>query len=91
VAEGSNQSRSASSRRSTCTSHSRDETNETEDRQSAPAQLDRAGEVVDRLSKRIGEWANVATMQVVVAYARVREEAEDIWAEAQSIRRRTRS
>ena len=46
---------------------------------------------MDRLSKRIGEWANVATMQVVVAYARVREEAEDIWAEAQSIRRRTRS
>jgi hypothetical protein len=46
---------------------------------------------VDRLSKRIGEWANVATMQAVVAYARVREGAEDIWAEAQNIRRRGRS
>jgi hypothetical protein len=84
-------SQSASSRRSSCTSRSIDETNETEDTQSTPAQLERAGEVVDRLSKRIGEWANVATMQAVVAYARVREGAEDIWAEAQSIRRRGRS
>ena len=68
-----------------------DEANESENEQSTPAQLERAGEVVDRLSKRIGEWTNVATMQAVVAYARVREEAEDIWAEAQNIRRRGRS
>lgn len=84
-------SRSASSRRSSRTSRSVDETNETEDGQSTPGELERAGEVVDRLSKRIGEWVNVATMQAVVAYARVREEAEDIWAEAQNIRRRGRS
>jgi hypothetical protein len=90
VAEES-KSRSASSRRSSRTSRSVDETNESEDTQSTPAQLERAGEVVDRLSKRIGEWANVATMQAVVAYARVREGAEDIWAEAQNIRRRGRS
>jgi hypothetical protein len=90
VAEES-KSRSASSRRSSRTSRSVDETNESEDAQSTPAQLEHAGEVVDRLSKRIGEWANVATMQAVVAYARVREGAEDIWAEAQNIRRRGRS
>ena len=60
-------------------------------RRSPHQKLERAGEVVDRLSKRIGEWANVATMQAVVAYARVREGAEDIWAEAQNIRRRGRS
>jgi hypothetical protein len=85
VAEES-KSQSTSSRRSSRSSRSIDETNETQDTQSTPPELEHTGEVVDRLGKWSGEWADVATMQAVVAYARLCEEAEDIWAEAQNIR-----
>lgn len=35
----------------------------------------------------LGQWGSQVGRAVAVAAARVREEAEDIWAEAQSVRR----
>ncbi len=48
---------------------------------------ERAEVVVDRLGERVGQWLSVAGYQLRKAAARAREEAEDIWAEAQAIRR----
>jgi hypothetical protein len=42
--------------------------------------VDRAEELVEAWGERIGGWVAETT-------ARVREEAEDMWAEAQSLRR----
>ena len=47
----------------------------------------RAEEIVDRIGERVGYFASVAAQRIRVATARAREEAEDMWAEAQSIRR----
>jgi hypothetical protein len=49
--------------------------------------MERAEESVDRLGKRITSAAMVTSRRVQRATARVREEAEDIWADAQNIRR----
>ena len=48
--------------------------------------LDRAEEVVDRLGRQIGQTAALAGARLLGLAARAREEAEDIWAEAQSRR-----
>ncbi len=47
----------------------------------------RAEEMVDRMGERVGYFASMAAQRIRVATARAREEAEDMWAEAQSIRR----
>ena len=53
--------------------------------QSKPAE--RAEVLVDQFGERLGHFLSVAGYQVRKATARAREEAEDIWAEAQAIRR----
>lgn len=47
----------------------------------------RAEEVVDRMGRTLGQFASLAALRMLQVAARVREEAEDVWAEAQSIRR----
>jgi hypothetical protein len=47
----------------------------------------RAEEMVDRIGERIGTLATYLGHQILRLGARAREEAEDMWAEAQSIRR----
>jgi len=47
----------------------------------------RAEEMVDRIGQRIGHYASVAGTEILRFAARAREEVEDIWAEAQHIRR----
>lgn len=47
---------------------------------------ERAEEVVDRLAQGIGRFAALASLRVLKVAALVREEAEDMWAEAQNIR-----
>ncbi len=51
------------------------------------AATQRAEEMVDRAGERVGYFASMATQRVRVAAARAREEVEDMWAEAQSVRR----
>jgi hypothetical protein len=48
----------------------------------------RAEEMVDRMGERIGHYTTVAGHGILWFAARAREEVEDIWAEAQHIRRR---
>ena len=65
----------------------------TEDRgggQSRPA-TERAEELVDRMGESVGYLASLAAWRVLKTAAFVREEAEDVWAEAQSVRRAERS
>jgi hypothetical protein len=47
---------------------------------------EKAEELVDRLGQRIGHFAALTSLQIQRAAARAREEAEDMWAEAQNIR-----
>ncbi len=49
--------------------------------------MQRAEVIVDQLGQRLGRVLSAAGQQLRKAGARAREEAEDIWAEAQSIRR----
>jgi hypothetical protein len=51
----------------------------------------RAEEMVDRLGEQIGHYVSVFGHKVLKWIARAREEAEDIWAEAQAIRERQRN
>lgn len=44
------------------------------------SETERAEQVMENLGERLGDWASRAL-------ARAREEAEDIWAEAQTVRR----
>jgi hypothetical protein len=48
---------------------------------------ERAEEIVDHLAPMVGRLAALAGLQILKLAARAREEAEDIWAEAQSLRR----
>jgi hypothetical protein len=48
---------------------------------------ERAEVLVDRMGERFGHFLSIAGHQLRKATARAREEAEDIWAEAQMIRR----
>jgi hypothetical protein len=49
--------------------------------------MQRAEEAADRLAENIRHYASIVGLQILRFAARVKEEAEDIWAEAQSIRR----
>ncbi len=51
----------------------------------------RAEEVVDRMGQMIAHVASLAALRMLQIAARGREEAEDVWAEAQSIRHGKRS
>ncbi len=60
---------------------------ETEER---PA-MERGEELVDRLGQRAGALTSLAGLRIRKLAARTREEAEDVWAEAQSVRHRKQS
>jgi len=47
----------------------------------------RAEDAVDQAGERVGQFAALFGRRLQVLAARAREEAEDIWAEAQSMRR----
>ena len=47
----------------------------------------KAEEMVDRMGSRINQFTSIASLQIQRTVARAREEAEDMWAEAQNIRR----
>ncbi len=47
----------------------------------------RAEELVTQMSDQVGTWSSKLSFQFLKGVARVREEAEDIWAEAQSLHR----
>jgi hypothetical protein len=49
--------------------------------------IQRAEEAADRLGERVRHYASIIGLKILRFAARVKEEAEDIWAEAQSIRR----
>jgi hypothetical protein len=49
--------------------------------------MERAEEIVDRVAERVSQLTSTWGRKLLRLTARVREEAEDIWAEAQSIRR----
>lgn len=51
----------------------------------------RAEEMVDHLGEQIGHYVSAFGHNILKWTARVREEAEDIWAEAQAIRERQRN
>ncbi|HTU93648.1 MAG TPA: hypothetical protein VMF69_26450 [Gemmataceae bacterium] len=51
----------------------------------------RAEEMVDRLGEQIGHYVSAFGHNLLKWAARAREEAEDIWAEAQAIRERQRN
>ena len=52
------------------------------------SQTARAEELVDGVTERAEDWSDKVADWVARATARAREEAEDIWAEAQDVRRR---
>ncbi len=47
---------------------------------------ERAEKLVDSIGQRLGLFAVLVGLQIQKAAARVREEAEDVWAEAQNMR-----
>jgi hypothetical protein len=53
----------------------------------APPARQRAEEMVDRLAERLSHYAGVVGQKLRWLFARAREEAEDIWAEAKAISR----
>ena len=60
----------------------------TEDQGGRPGRpaTERAEELVDRMGEGVGQLASLAGWRLLRAAAFVREEAEDVWAEAQSLR-----
>jgi hypothetical protein len=50
--------------------------------------VSRAEDVVKQLAQRVGQYAGVLGHNLLWLAARAREEVEDIWAEAQAVRRR---
>ena len=59
----------------------------TTDGQQRPA-TERAEELMDRAGEQIGKWTMRATTEARRLFARAREEAEDMWAEAQNVSHR---
>jgi hypothetical protein len=53
--------------------------------------MQRAEELVDRWGAQVGHYFSAVGHSILKWSARAREEAEDIWAEAQAIRQRQRS
>ena len=60
---------------------------ETQDEQPRPAATERAEEMLDRTGERVGRFASLLGLRVRRAAALAREEVEDLWAEAQILRR----
>lgn len=60
--------------------------NETKNGPTQNETMQRAEVMVDQLGQRLGRFLSAAGTQLRKATARAREEAEDIWAEAQHIR-----
>lgn len=58
---------------------------------STPRATERAEQVLDRLGERVGRYASLAGLRLRQMAAVAREEAEDMRAEAESIRRRESS
>lgn len=56
-----------------------------DERSSRPA-AERAEALVDHVAPRLGRMAALAGLRLLKVAALAREEAEDIWAEAQSLR-----
>lgn len=54
--------------------------------QPADPTMERAEEMVDKLGEQIGYYASLAGQRIRKMAALAREEAEDIWAEAQHLR-----
>jgi hypothetical protein len=52
------------------------------------SQTARAEELVDGVTERVDDWSDKVADWVARATARAREEVEDIWADAQNVRRR---
>lgn len=57
----------------------------------ADDRMARAEEIVDQLAEKVAHFTSVFGRQILWLGARLREEAEDIWEEAQSIRRGDKS
>jgi hypothetical protein len=53
--------------------------------------MQRAEELVDRIGEQVGHYVSVFGHNILKWAARAREEAEDIWAEAQAIRDQQRN
>jgi hypothetical protein len=53
--------------------------------------MERAEEIVDRVSSWVGNMTSLWGKRLIRAGSRIREEAEDFWAEAQNIRRGDKS
>lgn len=53
--------------------------------------MDRAEELADRLGEQVGHYVSLFGHSILKCVARAREEAEDIWAEAQALRERQRT
>jgi hypothetical protein len=67
--------------------HSAAETKDQSDGQAAERPvMDRAEEMVDHFGEQVGQYASQAGQVLNRWLARAREELEDMWAEAQSIR-----
>ena len=64
---------------------------EPQDERPSRAATERAEEMVDRMGEQVGHFASLLGLRVRRMAALAREEAEDMWAEAQSIRCRERS
>ena len=60
-------------------------------RESNETTMERADELVDQMETRIGHITSLVSFNVQRATARLREEAEDMWAEAQHIRKQNHS
>ncbi|HEV2093187.1 MAG TPA: E3 binding domain-containing protein [Rubrobacter sp.] len=61
--------------------------NEDQGERPNPPATERAEELVDRMGEGIGYFASLTGLRLLKVAALAREEAEDMWAEAQSLRR----
>lgn len=52
--------------------------------------MERAEATVDSLGQQLGVWGSQASLQIQKVIARVREDTEDMWVEAQTIRKQIR-
>lgn len=53
--------------------------------------MQRAEELVDRWGEQVGQYVSALGHNILKWAARAREEAEDIWAEAQALRQRSQT
>jgi hypothetical protein len=60
---------------------------ETEGKDEAPSRVDRAEEIVDKVAAKVATWSSFLGRKIVKGTSRLREAAQDFWAEAQNIRR----